>query len=37
MLPAISREVLTRMADGLALSRVHVGVDGAGQFSYRIE
>src|SRR5262245_1417489 len=37
MLPAISREVLTRMADVLALSRVHVGVDGTGQFTYRIE
>jgi type VI secretion system protein VasG len=37
MLPAISREVLNRMAEGMALNRVHVGVDQAGQFTYRIE
>ncbi len=37
MLPAISREVLNRMADGLALNRVHVGLDPSGQFTYRIE
>jgi type VI secretion system protein VasG len=37
MLPAISQEVLTRMADGLPLHRVHVGVDAAGAFTYTID
>ena len=37
MLPAISQEVLNRMADGRPISRVQVGVDNAGQFTYSVE
>jgi type VI secretion system protein VasG len=37
LLPEISREFLARMAEGQPVSSVHVGVDGAGKFSYRIE
>jgi type VI secretion system protein VasG len=37
MLPAISQEVLHRMADGRPISRVHVGVDSAGHFAYTVE
>jgi type VI secretion system protein VasG len=37
LLPDLAREVLSRMAEGKAISRVHVGVDGAGQFAYQIE
>ncbi len=37
MLPAISQEVLNRMADARPISRVHVGVDGSGQFTYTVE
>jgi type VI secretion system protein VasG len=36
MLPAISREFLTRTIDGRALARVSIGVDN-GDFSYRFE
>lgn len=37
MLPAISQEVLHRMADNRPISKVHVGVDGAGQFTYLVQ
>jgi type VI secretion system protein VasG len=37
MLPAVAREVLNRMADGKPLHKVHVGVDGAGQFTYVLD
>lgn len=37
MLPAISQEVLNRMADGRPLSKVHLGVDATGQFKYGVE
>ena len=37
LLPRISRELLTRMAEGRAVGRVHVGVDGQGEFSYGFE
>jgi type VI secretion system protein VasG len=37
MLPAVSRELLQRMAEGLPVHKVHAGVDDKGQFTYRIE
>jgi type VI secretion system protein VasG len=37
LLPEISRELLGRMAEGLPITRVHVSVDGAGAFQYKIE
>jgi type VI secretion system protein VasG len=37
LLPEISREFLTRMAEGHPIERVHVGVDNEGKFAYRIE
>jgi type VI secretion system protein VasG len=37
MLPAVAREVLNRMAEGKPLSKVHIGVDGNGQFTYGLE
>ena len=37
LLPEISREFLTRMAEGQSVQRAHVGVDGEGKFVYRIE
>jgi type VI secretion system protein VasG len=37
MLPEMSREVLSRMAEGRGISSVQVGVDGEGKFTYRIE
>jgi type VI secretion system protein VasG len=36
LLPEISREFLTRMADGQAVSRVDVSVDDTGAFKYEI-
>ncbi len=36
LLPQISREVLGRLAEGLPLQKVHVGVTPEGQFSYKI-
>jgi len=36
MLPEISREFLTRMADGRPVGRVHIG-RGAGQFTYSFD
>ena len=36
LLPEISREFLTRMADGQSVSRVHVSVDDGGAFRYEI-
>jgi type VI secretion system protein VasG len=36
LLPAISSEVLTRMAEGLKLNSVNVGVDEKGAFRYEI-
>ncbi|MCC7343280.1 MAG: type VI secretion system ATPase TssH [Bryobacterales bacterium] len=35
LLPEISRELLSRMADGLDISHVQVGVDEAGVFQYQ--
>lgn len=37
LLPAISREVLTRLAEGRAIERVYVGATDDGQFNYEIE
>jgi type VI secretion system protein VasG len=37
MLPEISREVLGRMAEGRALSRVHIKVNDKSQFAYDLE
>jgi type VI secretion system protein VasG len=37
LLPTISREVLTRLAEGRPVHRVHIGVDGNAQFTYAIE
>ena len=37
MLPALSREVLQRMAEGAPVKRVHVGVDDKGLFTYKID
>lgn len=36
MLPAISQQVLSRLADGLPIQRIHVGVDSSGQFTYTV-
>jgi type VI secretion system protein VasG len=36
LLPEISRELLSRMAEGQATTSVHVGVDAQGLFTYRI-
>jgi type VI secretion system protein VasG len=35
LLPAVSREFLSRLAEGKAVERVSVGVDAAGQFVYQ--
>jgi type VI secretion system protein VasG len=37
LLPEISREFLSRLAEGRSVERVHVGIDGEGTFTYRIE
>ncbi|HEY8503108.1 MAG TPA: type VI secretion system ATPase TssH [Gemmataceae bacterium] len=37
VLPTISREILTRMAEGRKVHRVEVGVGGDGQFTYAID
>jgi type VI secretion system protein VasG len=37
LLPEISREVLTRMADGRTLRNVHITVDDKGAFQYSLE
>jgi type VI secretion system protein VasG len=37
LLPEISREFLSRMAEGKPVEQVHVGVDGEGKFVYRID
>jgi type VI secretion system protein VasG len=37
LLPELSREILSRMAEGQATSSVHVGVDAQGLFTYRIQ
>jgi type VI secretion system protein VasG len=37
LLPEISQEVLTRMAQGQTLSRVHVTIDDKGAFQYTLE
>ncbi len=37
MLPAISRELLTRMAEGRTVKSVRVGVDDKGEFTYTFE
>src|SRR4029453_6699909 len=36
LLPEISREFLTRMAEGKAMAKGHVSVDGGGGFQYEI-
>ena len=36
LLPEISREFLARMAEGQAIAKVHVSVDGGGGFQYEI-
>ncbi len=36
LLPEISRDFLSRMAEGQHVERVHVGVDGEGKFVYQI-
>jgi type VI secretion system protein VasG len=36
LLPEISREFLSRMAEGRPVEKVHVGVDGEGRFVYQI-
>jgi len=37
LLPEISQQVLTRMAQGLVLSQAHVTVDEGGAFQYHLE
>jgi type VI secretion system protein VasG len=37
MLPEISKEVLSRMAEGRAISRVHIKIDDKSQFGYQLE
>ena len=37
LLPELSARFLARMADGQPISKVNVGVDGGGAFSYTIE
>ena len=37
LLPAVSRELLTRMAEGRPVGRVRVGVDDKGEFTYAFE
>lgn len=37
MLPEISKEVLSRMAEGRAISRVHIKIDDKSQFGYELE
>jgi type VI secretion system protein VasG len=36
LLPEISREILSRMAEGSPIHKVHIGVDGKGGFVYEI-
>jgi type VI secretion system protein VasG len=37
LLPTVSRELLTRMAEGRSVSRVRIGVDDKGEFTYAFE
>ena len=37
LLPTISQEVLTCLAEGKPVTKVHVGVDAKGQFTYKID
>src|SRR5262245_48912474 len=37
LLPTVSREILTRMAEGRSVGRVQVGVNGSGDFTYAVE
>jgi type VI secretion system protein VasG len=37
LLPTVSREILTRMAEGRSVGRVHVGVNGSGEFTFAVE
>ncbi len=37
MLPAISQQILLRMADSLPIKHIHVDVDGSGQFTYSVQ
>jgi type VI secretion system protein VasG len=36
LLPELSREFLTRMAEGRPVQGVHIGVEGEGRFTYRV-
>ena len=36
LLPEISQEILARMAEGQALTKVHITLDGNGAFRYAI-
>jgi hypothetical protein len=36
MLPELSKEFLSRMAAGEAISRVHISVNGEGNFEYTV-
>ena len=36
LLPEISRDILTMLAEGQAVQRAHVGVDGEGKFVYQV-
>jgi len=37
LLPTVSKEVLSRLAEGRPVRRVQVGVDGQGQFTYAVD
>jgi type VI secretion system protein VasG len=37
MLPTISQEVLTCLAEGRSVTKAHIGVDAKGQFTYKID
>jgi type VI secretion system protein VasG len=37
LLPELSSEFLSRMAEGSSIASVHIGVDGAGNFAYEIK
>jgi type VI secretion system protein VasG len=36
LLPEVSIEILTRMAEGTSIEKVHITVDGEGKFAYQI-
>ena len=37
LLPEMASECLSRMADNASISRIHVGVDDTGKFTYKID